>query len=352
MWQKFFLAVLILSITPALLTDATYAVANAEGKVSSAKATNAAIRVSIPSNVVVSGSEVYLLDLVDNENLTDALKEKWRGVSIGQSPRSGGQIVWNKGTLLTRLKSKVPQSDKIEWNIPPSVIIKRPAGFIDMQLLTERLEAYAKQNQAILFERIRVDNVFIPANKAVPDGELEYEFEANPNEDFLGQVQLVLIIRSLSSETVRIPIRAKIEGEAKVIVTTKGIRKDQIISNSDVKEELRWLSSMGQQVQPAMTFAEVVGKASKKAISGNQLIDLGSIEMPPVVKRGDAVTIIVKTPNLIVTCAGEARDDGRAGETIPVFNSMAKKEIKGKLQSNGDVVIDYRSTRSILSSMK
>jgi flagella basal body P-ring formation protein FlgA len=89
---------------------------------------------------------------------------------------------------------------------------------------------------------------------------------------------------------------------------------------------------------------------ARRAISPNQVIGVDDVESPPAVRRGDPVTIVIRTERLVVTCPGTARQDGRIGEMVPVLNDMTHRELRGRLRENGEVQIDYRPAARILTA--
>jgi flagella basal body P-ring formation protein FlgA len=70
-------------------------------------------------------------------------------------------------------------------------------------------------------------------------------------------------------------------------------------------------------------------------------IDRTQIEFPPLIRRGEAVTIRLPQGRLLLSVAGEAQQDGREGETIRVRNSSSRKEILCRVITAGQVQVEF-----------
>jgi flagella basal body P-ring formation protein FlgA len=58
-----------------------------------------------------------------------------------------------------------------------------------------------------------------------------------------------------------------------------------------------------------------------------------------VVKKGDLVTMIVETPVMRLSAAGEALEAGAVGAAIKVMNRASKQAVAGKVIDHGVVLV-------------
>jgi flagella basal body P-ring formation protein FlgA len=66
-----------------------------------------------------------------------------------------------------------------------------------------------------------------------------------------------------------------------------------------------------------------------------------NIELPPLVKRGDFVTIIAESENLKITTLGQVKKRGCIGERIPVVNLDSKKVLHALVVDANTVKVDF-----------
>ncbi len=79
----------------------------------------------------------------------------------------------------------------------------------------------------------------------------------------------------------------------------------------------------------------------KRSIRLGDPLQRNQIEFPPVVKRGERVVIQAVGRGLTLTAAGEARQDGRSGESIRVMNSGSRKEVVCRVIAPGLVKVEF-----------
>ncbi len=67
---------------------------------------------------------------------------------------------------------------------------------------------------------------------------------------------------------------------------------------------------------------------------------MGNFQDPVVVAKGSLVTIVLKTPTMILTAQGRAVEDGGRGDVIRVMNTRSKKIVEGVVSRPGTVSVE------------
>jgi flagella basal body P-ring formation protein FlgA len=65
-----------------------------------------------------------------------------------------------------------------------------------------------------------------------------------------------------------------------------------------------------------------------------------AVELPPIIRRGELVTIFVRKGPLLVTAKGMARHDAIQGAMVKVLNRNSKKEILCRADGPGLVQVE------------
>jgi flagella basal body P-ring formation protein FlgA len=65
------------------------------------------------------------------------------------------------------------------------------------------------------------------------------------------------------------------------------------------------------------------------------------IETPPLVRRGDSVTIVAEAGAMRVTAAGEARQKGGRGDRIAVVNLDSRRTIYAQVIDGRTVAVNF-----------
>ncbi len=85
----------------------------------------------------------------------------------------------------------------------------------------------------------------------------------------------------------------------------------------------------------------IIGKEVLRPLPPRKPIRKEGIQDPPVVKKGDRVTLEVRQGGLLVQTIGMAKASGKTGETIPVKNQQSGREVLGTIVGAGVVGVQY-----------
>ena len=121
-----------------------------------------------------------------------------------------------------------------------------------------------------------------------------------------------------------------------VVVAARKIKYGEIISPDMISLSTRDISEVNDFVR---SKDEVLGGVSNRTIAQGTIIDLETVEKPPLVKRGELVKIIVQRNGLKLTAIGIAKSNGKLHEVIRVKNSQSNKLIHCKVQAPGLVEV-------------
>ena len=87
--------------------------------------------------------------------------------------------------------------------------------------------------------------------------------------------------------------------------------------------------------------SQVIGKQSKRALSGHTVLNGHLIDAALMVVKGDKVLIVAKKGPMQVKMPGEALNNGREGRQIRVKNLSSERIIKAKVVGPGLVQVNF-----------
>ncbi len=111
-------------------------------------------------------------------------------------------------------------------------------------------------------------------------------------------------------------VTAKIGVAPAVVVATRAVPRGAVIQASDV--QLDRSQPVTGKMEVATRLEEVVGKEAAGAIVAGRPIDQKAIRQPLLVRKGEVVTVYVRSPGVRIRTAGRAQDAGSQGELIAV----------------------------------
>lgn len=209
---------------------------------------------------------------------------------------------------------------------------------IDGQEIEQVLKDYLEdQSDQLPHVELRFKSLQLPEAFRVPQGRIEHQvIPAKPG--VIGSRRMTLMTRVDGETVANQSIRVDVEALAEITVVTSALRRGQILQTHDI--ELRY-QDISKLKDPIFDFDDVIGKRLKRSVRLGDPLQRHQVEFPPVIKRGERVVIQAQGPGLVLTAAGEAREDGRSGEAIRVMNSSSRKEVLCQVIAPGLVRVGF-----------
>ena len=217
------------------------------------------------------------------------------------------------------------------------------SGTADSQLI-EQQEVEQVLNDYLLDEserlpqvELRFTSIKLPKTFKVPVGQVEHQvIPAKPG--VIGSRRVTLLTRVDGQVVSNRSIRVELEALAEILVATDNLRRGEIISSDNVDFQQQDISKLKQ---PLFDGEDVYGKRLKRSLRLGQPLLRKQVEFPPLIKRGDRVTIRAKRSGLMLTAAGEAKQDGLVDDTIRVMNLGSRKEVRCQVVAAGLVQVEF-----------
>jgi len=128
---------------------------------------------------------------------------------------------------------------------------------------------------------------------------------------------------------------------SQIPVLKSPLRPGDIIS----KDDIDYVDMRSVDISSAMVTeaANLIGQTPRHGINVMKPVVLSDIQMPIIVRKGDLVTMVLKSNALSLTAQGKAMENGAAGDAIHVMNSTSKQVI--------DAIVTGAQTVSIKSPL-
>jgi flagella basal body P-ring formation protein FlgA len=101
---------------------------------------------------------------------------------------------------------------------------------------------------------------------------------------------------------------------------------DVIDANDIVYAELRASTLPADAI---LNAEQIIGQTPRLRLTAGEAIQLKDIQKPTLVKKGDAVTMILETAGLSLTAQGRALQNGSAGDVVRIINTASNKVVEG-----------------------
>ena len=190
-------------------------------------------------------------------------------------------------------------------------------------------------------DELRINNFSArPISITVPtEGIIDYDIIRKPTFSHLGKKIISIDLLVDGNKYARVKMHGDLALLAEIACLNKRLSRSDIISNEDVtmiRHDISMLDS-GLIREPN----QAIGKKLKTSLRAGAILYSHLVEAPPLVKRGDMVTIMAQTNNIRVTVPGEVRNSGALGAVVKVKNLMSRQEVYAKVRTAGIVETEF-----------
>ena len=187
--------------------------------------------------------------------------------------------------------------------------------------------------------RVKIKLVQISNGLMLPNTPYSYKVVPPNDTRYLGMVPLNVVFDVQGQPSKKAWATVKIEVETDVIVVNKPLNRNQAIEKDDVN-----VISMDMADLPSNYISrleDVVGKKTLRVMNPKEVFRTDIIELPPMVKRNDRVSIVVESGNLRITAVGEVKESGGMGDRVKVVNLSSNKEIFARVLDSKTVRVEF-----------
>lgn len=132
-----------------------------------------------------------------------------------------------------------------------------------------------------------------------------------------------------------IPVTVKIRTFQKVLVSTQTINPHSVISRDEVTTVRTETTDINN---PVSNLGQLDGKWTTQWIQSGKPLTFSMFARKPLIKQGEAITIIFRTKNITVSDQGSALQDGRMGDVINVANEY-RQSLRARVIGKGEVLL-------------
>jgi flagella basal body P-ring formation protein FlgA len=287
----------------------------------------------------LQSDRIRLGEIAEIKGEDPAFLEKLREIVIGKSPLPGKSRRIDSDYIRIHLKRNEIDLSQISLQVPKKVEVSRSSIAIPKKKIEKIISDYVYRIVPWERDKVRIKKVCVSNNVVLPVGNIAYSIVPPKNMDLLGTISLPIIFKVNNHFQKKVWATVSIEVLEEIVVTKRSLRRHQMITEDDIHLKKMDLSKIKSNA--VTTYEAVLGKRTKRAINTGEALRTEHIELPPLVKRGDVVSIIAESDGLRITALGEVRKKGCRGERIKVLNLDSKKCIYAHVLDSNTVRVDF-----------
>ena len=157
----------------------------------------------------------------------------------------------------------------------------------------------------------------------------------NSNKVRIGKQTIGVKCSSPVSWTVYVP--AKVKVFRPVVVASRPLAANQIITKSDIKIESLDIGRLHQGY--INNPQQIIGQQLKYPLSMGKVINPNSLKLQKIVQRGELIMLVASVGNMEVRMSGKALSDGTLGQRVRVKNLSSKRVVEGVVEGPGIIKV-------------
>ncbi len=294
--------------------------------------------VKAPERAKVNSKLISLGEIADIKGEDSQLVEALKSIVLGRAPQPGEMREISTHYIGMKIRQNDIDPTTLTLDLPEKIEVLREA----IEISPKEIEKIVKQfiHKKMPWDSKQVTIKISPAKGIVlAAGEITYEVVPRKREDYLGVTNLSVIFMVNGRVERKLWVNAHIDVSKEVVVSNHLLRRHYTITEEDIRLEKMNLAELSANV--VTDPLEVIGKRTKRVIDPNLPLKLNFLEVPPLVRRGDLVTIVAESDTLKITTQGIVSENGCKGEVVRVINTNSRKDVYARVVDSRTVAVDF-----------
>lgn len=246
---------------------------------------------------------------------------------VGRAPMPGKSRQIDAAYVSLRLKQNRIPADQVALNETTPTLVVRNSTIVTRNQIKRVIKDALLGEDLFHGRRGVVRDIRVTGDLIAPPGDLSYQvtFTEKSIRSNKIPVSVSVFVNGKQYRKVWATLLADILQE--VVVLNHTMRRYQRITAEDIQLVDMNLADIPQN---AITSAQdILDKRITKSLLAGTVLRTDIVELPPLIKRGDIVTVKAVSGVLQVTTFGKAKNNGHQGERIKLVNIDTRKEVYG-----------------------
>jgi flagella basal body P-ring formation protein FlgA len=295
--------------------------------------------IRVKESATVRGTEIFLRDVAQIQASDRSLGERLGALPIGQAPLPGLSRTFDPSLIMIKLRQYKMDTAGIQVESPKSVVVQGAHRVISSGEIFEAAKRAVLEDRDGEYEQVTVRADALPPDLVVPPGEVE--LKARPRLASVGVGSIPVVVEAwVDGRLYRaVSLSVKLSQLREVVVANHPLPRHAMVRQADVRLERRDISYLSHE--PLNDLTLVVGRRTTRMLASGDIVSSDALELPPLIQKGDVVTLMVEGPGLLVTTKGVAQEEGRAGQLVRAKNAASGREVLGTVESKKTIRVGF-----------
>lgn len=299
--------------------------------------------ITLSSTSEIRGLVVRLGDVAEVKSLDATLARRIRAIEIGRFDEGRERIALTADSLKAILKNNGLSDADVVLRGAKSIVVTPLSTTVGPDRIRRMVERHVRRVLAgETIDAIRAARPLRPVS--IPSAKFRTELRIEPddkNELYAGRVDLALAVVVDGRVARRVPLPTIVERRGSVVVARKRIRAGRALRYEDL--EIREVTLGAQGAGVFTRIEDAIGAMTRAPLVGGQPLRKDQLRQPPVIRRGDLITVSVQIGSLKASALCKAMKDAAPGERFSLQNLGSKKTVYA-------VAVDSRTANAIVQN--
>ncbi|MBT5305168.1 MAG: flagellar basal body P-ring formation protein FlgA [Candidatus Scalindua sp.] len=276
----------------------------------------------------VTGDDVDLVNEINN-------------IEIGMTPWANSTRRIDLDFLKMRLKSSNVTISDVTFTNSKSVVVSVESTKVTGHEIAQKAKEYLLSALPDADRETTVELVRMPGDKWIPRSmdDIDFDISLPDISKDRGNIDVIVSATSDGKRFFKIPVSFKVRVYEYVAIAKRRIGRNQQLTK-------RNLSMARRETTKIRGFAffgieDLVGMVTTTSIQPNTILTENEVEMPPTIKQGSIVKLLIQTSGFRIVTKGMAQQTGYTGEVIKVKNMDSKKLLFGEIIDSDSIRISF-----------
>ena len=299
------------------------------------------IEISLKKKVILEDDEITIKDISTVTGDDADLVDKVKNIAIGNAPGANSERRVNLNFIIMRLNSaNVDVSDVTFTNATSSLVSVESTKIKGLEI-AEKAKEYLLDFLPMDEKETTVELGRIPADQWVPKrrDKIDFNITLIDTSKDRGKIELIVSASSDSKRFFRVPVYFNVRVFEFVAITKRKMGRKQQLT----KENL-FIARRDTTRMRGMAFSSIddlKNMTTIASVQANTILTDHMVEVPPTIKQGSLVKLIVKQSGFKIVTKGLAQQTGYIGEVIKLKNVNSKKMVYGTIIDSDSVHVVY-----------
>ncbi|MCP4671168.1 MAG: flagellar basal body P-ring formation protein FlgA [Desulfobacula sp.] len=297
---------------------------------------NDRVNITINETNLVKNSHVLIKDIA-HVQANGFLKEVLDKIEIGRSPKPGQVKSFDKKKILSLIEHQQYLPENIIFNSPQQIYVKRESQRIAKSKVRQSVDKYLSQTLKGRDYQLKI--LEIRGLEQYPVGTIKLQIDSGKIINNQGKLSCHMKVFIDGTKEDLLKISGRIAVYENIFFAKKRLVKGDIISRECVYKEKKNIYNLREGI--IKNFDEISGKMVKSSIEKNDYFKRNSLLEPPLIKKGDIISMVVKNDNLLIVASGISMENGFENQLIRVENIGSGKLVRAVVKGKSKVEVIY-----------